>query len=182
MGPMASSVCARLYRKGRLEADDFDLSEVSEHLATPDSLVWIDMVDPTPDQLVTLADELDLHELAVEDALKARQRPKLDVYDSHTFLATRALRLDLESGTLAETEVHAFSDTRWIVTVRSDDHHDMDVVVRRMANPLFDGYLNRTRSRLGMRVVYDADAVASDPRIESYTTPAADLATPCDLD
>ena len=41
---------------------------------------------------------------------------------------------------------------------------DMDVVVRRMANPLFDGYLNRTRSRLGMRVVYDSDAVRTIPR------------------
>ncbi|MGQ0650435.1 MAG: lysophospholipid acyltransferase family protein [Gemmatimonadaceae bacterium] len=35
----------------------------------------------------------------------------------------------------------------------------VDVVVRRMANPLFDGYLTRTRSRLGMKVVYDSDAV-----------------------
>jgi KDO2-lipid IV(A) lauroyltransferase len=41
---------------------------------------------------------------------------------------------------------------------------DMDVVVRRMANPLFDGYLNRTRARLGMRVVYDVDAVRAIPR------------------
>jgi KDO2-lipid IV(A) lauroyltransferase len=41
---------------------------------------------------------------------------------------------------------------------------DMDVVVRRMANPLFDGYLNRTRARLGMRVVYDSDAVRAIPR------------------
>lgn len=41
---------------------------------------------------------------------------------------------------------------------------DMDVVVRRMANPLFDGYLNRTRTRLGMRVVFDADAVRAIPR------------------
>lgn len=126
------TVCARLYRKGRLEADDFDLDDVSEHLADPDALVWIDMVSPTREQLVTLASELDLHELAVEDALKARQRPKLDVYDSHTFLATRALRLDTSSGTLDETEIHAFTNTRWMVTVRSDDRHDLDRVVRRL--------------------------------------------------
>ncbi len=41
---------------------------------------------------------------------------------------------------------------------------DMDVVARRMANPLFDGYLNRSRTRLGMRVVYDSDAVRAIPR------------------
>lgn len=127
------SACARLYRKGRLEADDLDLSLVAEHLDDPDALVWIDLVDPTREQLTTLADELDLHELAVEDALKARQRPKLDVYDSHTFVAARALRLDVESGRLDETEIHAFTDTRWMVTVRSDDHHDLEAVVRRIS-------------------------------------------------
>ncbi len=128
------SACARLYRKGRLEADDLDLTSVSEHLEQPDAVVWIDLVDPTREQLETLAVELDLHELAVEDALKARQRPKLDVYDSHTFVAVRALRLDLESGTLAETELHAFTDTRWMVTVRSDDLHDLSGVARRISS------------------------------------------------
>lgn len=40
----------------------------------------------------------------------------------------------------------------------------LDAIARRMANPLFDGYVTRTRSRIGMRVVHDADAVRRTPR------------------
>lgn len=126
------SVHARVYQEGRLHEADADLSQVSEHLRVPGCLVWIDLVEPTTDQLALLADELDLHELAVEDSLKARQRPKLDQYEHHLFLAVRAVAVDPDDGTLAQTEVHAFLDTNWIVTVRSDSGFDLDHVVERV--------------------------------------------------
>lgn len=124
-------VSTRLYRHGRLAAEGFDVSEVAEHLAVHGALVWIDLVDPDPGVLERLGDELDLHELAVEDAVKARQRPKLDVYETHSFLATRAVRLDVEAGTLVEDEVHAFTNTRWMVTVRRGEGFDLAPIVRR---------------------------------------------------
>jgi len=123
-----------VYRDGRLASEDDALADVSEHLEATDSLVWIDLVDPSREQLASLAEELDLHELAVEDALKASQRPKLDVYESHAFIATRALTLDLEAGALTETEIHAFTDTRWMVTVRSSGAGDViDEISRRVS-------------------------------------------------
>jgi magnesium transporter len=126
------AVHARVYLEGRLTADHVDLAEVAEHLRRPGALAWIDLVEPTSEQLALLARELDLHELAVEDALKASQRPKLDTYENHLFVAARAVEVDPTTGTMAQTEVHAFLDGNWIVTVRSDDRFDLDPVVARV--------------------------------------------------
>ena len=128
----AVGVQTRVYRDGRLVADDVDLAEVSEHLRSPGSMVWIDLIEPTGAQLAVLAEELDLHELAVEDALKARQRPKLDTYENHLFVATRAVTVDPDTGAIDHTEVHAFLDGGWIVTVRSDDRFDLGPVAARV--------------------------------------------------
>ena len=76
----------RVYRKGVLEAENFPVADVSEYIAEPETLVWVDFCGPTQEQLDELAEELGLHELAVEDALGAHQRPKLDHYATHLFL------------------------------------------------------------------------------------------------
>jgi magnesium transporter len=76
----------RVYRKGVLEAENFELALVSDYLAEPDTVVWVDFCAPSKEQLYELAGELGLHELAVEDALGEHQRPKLDYYQTHLFL------------------------------------------------------------------------------------------------
>ncbi|MEU5696950.1 magnesium transporter CorA family protein [Actinosynnema sp. NPDC020468] len=121
----------RLYRHGVLESEDFPVADVSEHLRDPDSVVWLDLCGPSEHDLGPLAGELGLHELAVEDALQAHERPKLDRYDSHCFLTAYAVRLDQRTGVLATTEVDAFLTPRALVTVRADDGFDMDAVVER---------------------------------------------------
>lgn len=126
------TVHVRVYREGRLTQEGVDLAEVSEHLEMDATMVWIDLVEPTAQQLALLADELDLHELAVEDALKARQRPKLDTYENHLFVAVRTAHLDVDTGVLASSEVHAFLNTRWIVTARVDDRFDLAPVAARL--------------------------------------------------
>ena len=111
----------RVYRKGVLEAEDFPVAEVSEYLEQPDTVVWVDFCAPSKEQLDELADELGLHELAVEDALGPHQRPKLDHYETHLFLSCHAVRVDTEHGGLDETEIDAFIDERWLITVRKDE-------------------------------------------------------------
>lgn len=122
---------SRAYRGGRLVAQDFDLDEVAGLLADDDVTIWVDLLAPEEHELVTLADRLGLHELAVEDALSPHQRPKLDVYASHLFVSCHAVSLDLGSAELREREVNAFADARWLVTVRKDEAFDMGAVVRR---------------------------------------------------
>jgi magnesium transporter len=120
-----------MYRKGVLVAEGFPVADVSEHLEEPDTIVWVDFCAPTGEQLNELADELGLHELAVEDALERDQRPKLDVYASHQFLSCHAVRVDAHGAGLDNTEIHAFINARWLITVRSDEGFSMAPVARR---------------------------------------------------
>ena len=85
----------RVYRDGVVEAESFPVADVSEHLARAGTVVWVDLCGPSVEQLHELAEELGLHELAVEDALGAHQRPKVDHYSSHLFLRrTRLLSIE----------------------------------------------------------------------------------------
>ena len=129
---MPVSVCTRAYRKGVLDDQDFPVSDVSDHLARPDTIVWIDLHRPDADVLGELAGELGLHELAVEDALEPHQRPKLDRYATHAFLAAQAVTLDHDAMALRTTEVDAFIGEGWLVTVRADDGFPLDPVLERL--------------------------------------------------
>lgn len=124
----------RAFRHGQVEAESFPVADVSDYLTDPDSFVWVDLIGPTAGELDELAAELGLHELAVEDAIGPRQRPKLDRYPSHLFLTTYYIRLDVEEATLQETEVNAFFSDRWLITVRQDDGLPIQSVTARCDN------------------------------------------------
>ncbi len=121
----------RVYRNGVLEAVDFPVADVSEYLDEADTVVWVDLCGPTPEQLAELAEELDFHELAVEDAVSSHQRPKLDHYPSHLFLACHAVEVNAELDGLDEQEIDAFVGRRWLITVRKDHAFSMEPVLLR---------------------------------------------------
>jgi magnesium transporter len=124
------NVCTRVYRAGALDDEDFPLSDVARHLGT-DGLVWVDFVQPSAGQLTELADELGLHELAIEDALAPHERSKIDRYPTHLFLTCHAVHFRPEDRHLETTEVDAFVGDRWVVTVRASDEYDIGPVLRR---------------------------------------------------
>ncbi|HEU5473390.1 MAG TPA: magnesium transporter CorA family protein [Actinophytocola sp.] len=125
-------VRTRLYRDGALAAEDFPVADVAEHLRDPAATVWVGMTAPTRDDLAGIAEELGLHELAIEDATSDRhQRPKLDRYDGHLFLVAYQTRLDPASGALATHEIAAFVTGNALVTVHPDAHPDVDGVLAR---------------------------------------------------
>ena len=121
----------RLYRNGVREAEDFPVADVSDHLADPTAVVWLDMCAPTAEDLATISEELSLHRLAVEDAVHDHQRPKIDRYDTHGFLNAYAVNLNIESGELETTEVAAFITEHALVTVRKNEDFDINAVVKR---------------------------------------------------
>ena len=121
----------RCYINGVLTDADFDASQLSEHLEEPGSVVWVDIVDPDAGQLTLIADELELHELAVEDAIHAHQRPKLDRYPDHAFLSAYAVHFDPDTAQLTTNELAAFITPRALVTVRKDNGFDIDAVMAR---------------------------------------------------
>lgn len=121
----------RLYCRGELEAEDFAVEDVSEHLTDPEAVVWVDFVAPTAADLTLISDELGLHDVAIDDALGELERPKVDRYDTHLLLTAYAVGLDHESGALTTSEVAAFVTERTLVTVRKDEAFPMRSVVRR---------------------------------------------------
>ena len=121
----------RLYRDGKLALEDFPVEDVSEHLNEEDACVWLDYCSPTQEDLETIAEELKLHPLAVEDAVNEHQRPKLDRYDSHLFISAYSVRLDTISGELRASEVAVFVTKKALVTVRKDEGAEIEPVLAR---------------------------------------------------
>lgn len=113
----ASSIinCAAYDREGRRR--DISIEAISDVLAVDDgSFVWVGLYEPGDQVLDTLQEEFCLHDLAVEDAKNAHQRPKLEVYGDSLFIAVHtAQQLD---GRMRFGETQIFVGPRYIVTVR----------------------------------------------------------------
>ena len=120
----------RLYRNGALVSEGFDVADISDHIAESGCTVWADFVSPTEADLASIEEELGLHELAIEDAVHDHQRPKLDRYDTHLFLAAYSVALDVASGELTKKEIKAFITPRALVTVH-DGSFDIQSLIRR---------------------------------------------------
>lgn len=121
----------RLYRHGLLVAEDFDVAEVSEHLADPDAVVWVGFSEPSAADLDLVVAELGLHAVAVDDAIGRHERPKLDHYHSHLLLSAYGVAYDHAAGTVTTSEVAAFVTRQALVTVSKDGRFDIDAVVHR---------------------------------------------------
>lgn len=120
--------CA-LYRAGvrqELSGDAVLESDLECLLGT--DFVWLGIVDPTPEELARLAVRFGLHPLAVEDALKAHQRPKLEYYDDTMFLVLRTLGYDDPTSQVESGEVAVFLGEHFIVTVRHGTVHPLRFV------------------------------------------------------
>jgi magnesium transporter len=128
-------VTTRLYRAGRLVLTDFPVADISDHLEHEDATVWADFTSPTAADLASIEEELDLHHLAVEDAVHEHQRPKLDRYDSHLFLAAYAVALRDGGSELSKVEVKAFVTRRAVITVHPEDFDMTPVLQRWDGNP-----------------------------------------------
>lgn len=122
----------RLYRDGRLALEDFPVEDISDHLdAGGSGVVWLDLCAPKPADLAMVREEFGLHELAVEDAINAHQRTKLDRYSTHLFLAAYAVHLDPATGQLATREIAAFITPRALITVRKDEGFPIQEILDR---------------------------------------------------
>ena len=106
--------CA-VYRDGQRQ--DISLDQISDVLAVDDdSFVWVGLYEPDETLLDKLQQEFLLHDLAVEDAQNAHQRPKLETYGSTLFIAVHTAQLIDEHVRFGET--HIFYGKRFLITVR----------------------------------------------------------------
>jgi magnesium transporter len=99
------------------ERRDITLDEISDVLASDDgSFVWVGLYEPSEATLDKLQEEFDLHDLAVEDAHNAHQRPKIEAYGNSLFIAVQTAQVVDDHILYGET--HAFLGPRYLVTVR----------------------------------------------------------------
>lgn len=129
----ASVVQAALYRDGVRVSSPATLAETFRELREQqDGMAWIGLARPTESELLSLAGEFDLHPLAVEDALEAHQRPKLERYGDTLFVVLRAARYLDAPEEVEFGELHVFVGADFVITVRHGAAPDLSGVRRRM--------------------------------------------------
>ena len=100
------------------------------HLGQPGSFIWVGLFEPSAEEFEAVRKEFDLHELAVEDAIQAHQRPKLEVYDDTLFVVLKTARyLDREEE-VELGEILMFVGEDFVVVVRHGEAASL-VQVRR---------------------------------------------------
>lgn len=124
--------CA-IYRDGRRTERPSDYSDaLDEARATGDAFLWIGLHEPTEAEFNLVTSEFGLHPLAVEDALHAHQRPKLEVYADSLFLVLKPVSYDQDNATLSAGELMLFVGDSFVVTVRHGEANPLGAVRERL--------------------------------------------------
>jgi magnesium transporter len=128
-----SVVAAAIYRDGqRIDSPPTVAETVRRLREQPGTMAWIGLYRPAEAQLLAVAEEFGLHELAVEDAIVAHQRPKLERYGDTLFAVLRAARYLDEAEEVEFGEIHVFVGATFVLTVRHSQAPDLAAVRRRM--------------------------------------------------
>ncbi|MBP9116349.1 MAG: magnesium transporter CorA family protein [Acidimicrobiia bacterium] len=121
------------FTNGVFSSQDFPIETISDLLKSNTTMVSVDFTSPSESDLSSVAKELGLHELAVEDALHSHQRPKIDYYADHIFLACHSLKLNIDTGELQVIEIDSFIQSNCMITVHGENF-SMDEYTNRWAN------------------------------------------------
>jgi magnesium transporter len=132
--PVENSVIdAAIYADGRRRESLTTLADTFGQLRrAPGSMAWIGLYRPTEAQLQSLAGEFGLHELVIEDAVVAHQRPKLERYGDTLFVVLRAARYLDATEEVGFGELHVFIGQDYVITVRHGGSPNLALVRRRM--------------------------------------------------
>ncbi len=117
--PVAASGVVKCvaYADGRRDCH-LDLGGIKGALQQPDRFIWIGLHEPSEETLRKVQEEFCLHELAVEDAHCAHQRPKIEAYGDALFIALRTAQRNAETGRVEFGETHFFVGAKYLVSVR----------------------------------------------------------------
>ncbi|HMV38016.1 MAG TPA: magnesium/cobalt transporter CorA [Plasticicumulans sp.] len=109
-------ICAA-YADGR-RIGDIKLDDIPQMLRRDGAFVWLGLYEPDEALMQRVQQCFDLHDLAVEDAHKAHQRPKMEAYGDSLFIVLRTARWDDSAETAAYGETHVFLGHNYLVSVR----------------------------------------------------------------
>ena len=108
------------YEHGR-KLSDIPVEDISEYVQRPDCFVWVALFEPSREELDQMAEEFDLHPLAVEDARSGHQRPKIEEYGDSLFAVLQPVeKIKDEEGhdDLLVGEVDVFVGRNYVLSVR----------------------------------------------------------------
>jgi magnesium transporter len=123
--------CA-IYRDGHRTEGPEDLSDALAEARSASGFVWIGLHEPSEKEFDHVTQEFGLHPLAVEDALKAHQRPKLEVYDDSLFVVLKPVVYEPKSDAVSTGEVMLFLGDSFVVTVRHGEGAPLGTVRQRL--------------------------------------------------
>jgi magnesium transporter len=153
-----SACTALVYRQGQLR-DDVPLTDIDRALLDEGCVVWLDVERPSEAEFQLLAEEFQLHPLAVEDIHRAHQRPKLDVYDDLRLIVLFDAQVRPDRRRLVLHEVDVFIGRNFMITVHRApvpaiadliqrwkrqpnmvEPNPLGLLLYQLANSLVDGY------------------------------------------
>src|SRR5215210_621990 len=124
-------VDSAIYAGGRRTTTS-SLEEAYRSCRGPDKFAWVTLYEPTKEEFVSAAEEFHLHELAVDDAIQAHQRPKLERYGDCLFAVLKSARYLDDAKRIEFGEIHAFVGEEFIVTVSYGEDRVLEEARRRM--------------------------------------------------
>jgi magnesium transporter len=123
--------CA-IYENGVRRDGKVELQHAYDERHEPGKFVWIGLYEPTEEEFDSLRREFALHPLAVEDAIHAHQRPKLEVYDEMVFLVLKTARYVDPTEVIELGEVLVFLGDDFLITVRHGEASSLTAVRERL--------------------------------------------------
>jgi magnesium transporter len=123
--------CA-VYEDGRRRDGPLPVHEAMEACREPGAFTWIGLYEPTEDEFDSIRREFDLHELAVEDAIHAHQRPKLEVYGDMVFIVLKTARYVDPEEVVRLAEILIFLGEDYVITVRHGETSELRDVRQRL--------------------------------------------------
>ena len=116
--------CA-VYESGRRRDGAMPVHEAMEACRQPGAFAWIGLYEPTEEEFDSIRREFELHELAVEDAIHAHQRPKLEVYGDAVFIVLKTARYVDPQEVIQLGEILIFLGHDYIITVRHGEASEL---------------------------------------------------------
>jgi magnesium transporter len=107
-----------IYRDGQRTSEPDTIADLYAACRDGGGIAWLGLYQPTAEELKDVARTFALHELAVEDAIHAHQRPKLERYGDTLFLVLRPARYIDETETVEFGEIHVFAGPQFVITIR----------------------------------------------------------------
>lgn len=114
-------ISVNVHTSGNVLENGLLIEEISDVIGRPDELLWIDVIQPTEDDLNRIRQEFKFHPLAMEDVTRQHQRPKVDIYDDFILIIFYGLQDGDPSETRAPlTQVGIFVGSNYVVTVHNE--------------------------------------------------------------